>query len=224
MGQYRVSELNLEVNTNSSTLKSNLERYKTSFDYKPNVVLSISDDRLIQLMEEYEGVSADVLECEFMAAQYARDLFDFNGFPMYACGVSYGGSAVLFSSPFEKANVDEAVNKDMIITADLSSVRLIGRDIIVYDNPFGMKGHLSHKTRLPLKSIVFVDSERFDSLKRLDANSYIPMFLRSVSLSIKGERIKHTLYVLEKIMNSITFFGVGDLSDVDFVLERVTEY
>lgn len=225
MGQYRISELNIEIETNSKTLTKNLAPYETEFDYKPNLSLSISDDMLLQYMEEYEGYTADIIECEYLSTEYARALFDFNGFPMKSTAVMHDGSAVLFASPFlDDYNVYDYLPKDKVFVVDNPAVRLIGSDFYVYDTPFGIHGDKAKVgcDRIPLRSIVFVDNE-FDSLKRLDTKDMVNMFLRAVSQSIRSERTKHTLFTLEKLMHVVDFYGVGNLYDVDFILEHTTE-
>lgn len=223
MGQYRISELNIEIDTNSQTLKRNLAPYEAKFDYKPNLSLSISDDMLLQFMEEYEGYSADVVECEYLSTEYSRALFDFNGFPIKATAVEYDGSAVLFSAPFEENDVLNNLPSNITFVVDSPAVRLINSVFYAYDTPFGLYGDKSKPRKLPVKSIVFVDSERFDSLKRLDTKDMVSMFMRAVYHSIRSERTKHTLYMLEKVMHVVNFYGVGDISDVKFILDRVTE-
>lgn len=223
MGQYRISELNIEIDTNSNTLKKNLIPYQTSFDYKPNLALSVNDDMLLQYMEEYEGYSADVVECEYLSTEYARALFDFNGFPIKATAVEYDNCAVFFSSPFEGEDVLDNLPSDITFTVDYPAVRLINSVFYAYDTPFGLNGDKSKPRKLPLKSIVFVDSNRFDSLKRLETKDMVSMFMRAVYQSIRNERTKHTLYMLEKVMRVVDFYGVGDISDVKFILDRVTE-
>jgi len=223
MGQYRISELNIEVETNSKTLLNSLKPYETSFDYKPNLVLSMSDDLLLQYMEEYDGYTADEVECEYLTTEYARSLFDFNGISLLSVGVEHDNSAVLFASPFQQSDVNAFLPQDKVFAVNVPAIRLIGTDFFVYDTPFGMYGDKSRPVRLPLKSIVFVDSERFDSLKRLDTLDMVSMFMRAVMHSIHGERTKHTLYMLEKIMKKVDFYGVANLYDVNFILEHVTE-
>ena len=223
MEQYRIAELNIELATNSKTLQSSLPHYETSFDYKPNLSLSISDDILLQYMDEYEGYTADVIECIYLSTEFSRELFDFNGFPIYATAVEYENSCVLFSSPDEDIDINLKLPKDKIFCADYPAVRLISSVFYAYGTPFGLNGELSRDVKLPVKSIVFVDSNKFDSLKRLDTKDMVSMFIRAVNYSIKGDRTKHTLYMLEKVMRSVKFYGVSDLSDVEFILERVTE-
>jgi len=223
MGQYRISELNIEVETNSKTLLNSLKPYETSFDYKPNLVLSMSDDLLLQYMEEYDGYTADEVECEYLTTEYARSLFDFNGISLLSVGVEHDNSAVLFASPFQQSDVNAFLPQDKVFAVNVPAIRLIGTDFFVYDTPFGMYGDKSRPVRLPLKSIVFVDSEHFDSLKRLDTLDMVSMFMRAVMHSIHGERTKHTLYMLEKIMKKVDFYGVANLYDVNFILEHVTE-
>lgn len=222
MGQYRISDLNLEIETNSSTLLKNLARYEVSFDYKPNLVLSITDDILLQLMEEYEGYPRDVIECEYITTEYARAMFDFNGFPIRATAVQYENECVLFASPFEEKRLYDSLPADKVFAVDSPSVRLISNVFYAYGTPFGLDGEKSKDIKVPVKSIVFVD-ERFDSLKKLDTKDMVSMFIRAVMLSIRSERIKHTLFMLEKLMKVVDIYGVGDLKDVDFILEKVTE-
>jgi len=57
----------------------------------------------------------------------------------------------------------------------------------------------------------------------LDTLDMVSMFMRAVMHSIHGERTKHTLYMLEKIMKKVDFYGVANLYDVNFILEHVTE-
>ena len=75
--------------------------------------------------------------------------------------------------------------------------------------------------KLVLKSIVFVDSRRFDSLRAIEAKDFVPLFMRAVSQNVRQERTKHTLFILERVMHRVKFFGVGDVNDLDFILERV---
>ncbi|MBE6823715.1 MAG: hypothetical protein E7513_00025 [Ruminococcaceae bacterium] len=223
MGQYRISELNLEILSNSKTLLTNLKPFETSFDYKPNLTLSITDDILLQYMEEYEGYTADVIECVYLSTEFSRALFDFNGFSMESTAVEYEGSAVLFSAPFEDYQVYEKISTDKVFSVDYPAIRLISSVFYAYGTPFGLNGDKVVDKKFPLKSIVFVDSERFDSLKVLDTKDMVSMFIRAVTKSIKSDRTKHTLFMLEKLMHKVKFYGVSDLSDLDFILERVTE-
>ena len=75
--------------------------------------------------------------------------------------------------------------------------------------------------KLKLKSIVFVDSKRFDSLRAIEAKDFVPLFMHAVSQNVRQERTKHTLFILERVMHRVKFFGVGDVNDMDFILERV---
>lgn len=223
MGQYRVSDLNIEVNTKSQTLQGFLKPYETSFDYKPNLSLSITDDILLQLMDEYEGYTADVIECEYLATEYCRALYDFNGFPISATAVEYNDCAVLFSSPYEHIPVNEYFPQQNIFSDGNVAVRLISSVFYAYGTPFSLKGDASQDKKIPIRSIVFVDSERFDSLKRLETKDMVAMFMSAVMQSIRNERTKHTLYILEKLMHVVDFYGVADVRDAKFILDRVTE-
>ncbi len=223
MGQYRIAELNLEVFSNSKTLLKNLEPFETTFDYKPNLSLSMTDDILLQYMEEYEGYTSDVIECVYLSTEFSRALFDFNGFPIEATAVEHEGSAVLFSAPFEDYKVIDKLKTDKAFSVDYPAIRLISSVFYAYGTPFGLDGDKALDKKFPLKSIVFVDSERFDSLKTLDTKDMVNMFIRAVTKSMKSDRTKHTLFMLEKLMHKIKFYGVSDLSDLDFILERVTE-
>lgn len=221
MGQYRIAELNCEINTNSTTLGKSLERYETSFDCAPNLILSISDDRLLQLMTENEGVTADRIECNALATLFSRELFDFNGFPMRSIAVENGEKSVLFSSPYANNDMLQFIPPEKIFCADFPAVRQIHNDFFVYDTPFGERAEYAKDNKLAMTSIVFVDSRHFDSLKKIDASDYVPFFMKAVSQNIYDERTKHTLFVLEKLSHAVNFFGVSDLSDLDFILERV---
>ncbi|MBQ4128408.1 MAG: hypothetical protein IJD68_01390 [Ruminococcus sp.] len=223
MGQYRIAELNLEILTNSKTLLKHLKPYETSFEYKPNLTLSISDDMLLQFMEEYEGFTADVIECIYLSTEFMRALFDFNGISVFSTAVEYDGSAVLFAAPFSEENVADKLPDDKVLAVDYPAIRLISDTFYAYGTPFGMMGDKAKDVKLPIKSIVYVDNERFDSLKTLDTKDMVSCFVRSVMMSIKSERTKHSLFMLEKMMRKVKFYGVGDLSDVDFILEKVTE-
>ncbi len=223
MGQYRIAELNCEIETNSSTLLRNLARYETSFDYSPNLKISITNDILIQLMEEYEGYTADRIECEYISTEFSRSLFDFNGFPLRATAVEYDNCCVLFCCPFKEERICDMLPQDKIFAVDCPGIRLIDGVFYAYGTPFGCDGNRSKDIKLPIKAIVYVDSESYDSLKKLDTKSMVNAFIRSVMLAIRGERTKHTLFMLEKLMKVVDFYGVSDLKDTEFILERVTE-
>ena len=60
MALYRISDLNVAIKTNSPTLAENIKRYEVTYKAEPNITLEISDDRLIELMEENEGITADL--------------------------------------------------------------------------------------------------------------------------------------------------------------------
>ena len=47
------------------------------------------------------------------------------------------------------------------------------------------------------------------------------MFMRAVALNIRQERTKHTLFILERVMHRVKFYGTGDISSIDFILDRV---
>lgn len=223
MALYRISDLNIEIKTKSPTLAENLRRYEAAYKADANVTLELSDDRLLELMEEYEGQTADVVESLYMATLYSWAIFDFNGFPMRAVGVESEGECILFAAPEDpSANLDILIPQDKAFVYDYPGIRMQDEDYYVFDTPFGPNGSKT-KTgeKLKLRSIVFVDRERFDSLRRIGAKDFVPLFMRAVSLNVRQERTKHTLFILERVMHRVNFFGVGDVSDLDFILERV---
>ena len=223
MALYRISDLNIEIKTNSPILSENLRRYETAQDEKPNITLAINNDRLLELMEEYEGYDAEVVEGVYMATLYSWAIFDFNGFPIKAVGVEHNGECVLFASPSDENNtglVSALDNKAFVY--NFPGVRMIDDDYYVYDTPFGINGGKSVPgKKLKLKSIVFVDNERFDSLREIEAKDFVTLFMRAVSQNVRQERTKHTLFILERVMHRVKFFGVGDVSDLDSILEQL---
>lgn len=221
MALYRISDLNVEINTKSPTLAENIKRYEVTYAAKPNITLTINDDILLELMEENEGVAADVVESTYMATLYSWALFDFNGFPMKAVGVEHDGECVLFAAPFDES-VDLVSALQGAFVYNFPGIRMQDDDYYVFDTPFGLNGNKSVPgKKLRLKSIVFVDRELFDSLRGIEAKDFVPLFMRAVSQNVRQERTKHTLFILERVMHRVKFFGVGDVDDLDFILERV---
>jgi hypothetical protein len=226
MSIYRISDLNIEIVTGSPSVAESIGRYKVDYDEKPNVTLAMNDDRLLELMEENEGVTADVVESTYIATLYCWALFDFNGFPIRATAVeTEDGECVLFAAPYEEG-FDPAIllPEDKVFAYHYPGIRMEGDDYYVFDTPFGPLGNRSKVgKKLRLRSIVFVDSKRFDSLRRLESKDFVPMFMRAVALNIRHERTKHTLFVLERVMRRVQFYGVRSVTpyDVDFILERV---
>ena len=223
MNLYRISDLNIEIYTNSPTLTESIERYKANYREVPNVTLALSDDRMIELMEENEGVTADVIENTYMATLYCWSLFDFNGFPIRATAVERENDCVLIAAPYEEGfDPLTMIPGEHVFAYNYPAVRRQDDDYYAFDTPFGKLGYLSKTGRkLKLSSIVFVDSGRFDSLRRLEAKDFVPMFMRAVAQNIRHERTKHTLFVLERLMHHVDFYGVRDLSDFGFIMERV---
>ena len=174
-------------------------------------------------MEENEGYTADVIETAFMATQYCWALFDFNGFPIRATAVEHEGKAILFAAPYdESVDFMAMLPKDKVFTYNYPGVRMQDDLYYAFDTPFGLNGKYAkpgHK--LVLEAIVFIDSHRFDSLRTLEAKDFVPMFMRAVALNVRHERTKHTLFILERVMHRVKFYGVGDVNDFRFVLERV---
>ena len=223
MALYRISDLNVEIKTNSSTLANNITRYEVTYQAAPNITLEMSDDRLLEMMEEYEGVPADTVEGIYMATLFSWALFDFNGFPMRAVGVESDGECVLFAAP-DDSSVDliGRLPRDKTFVYLYPGIRMQDEDYYVFDTPFGSRGHLSVPgKKLRLRSIVFVDSQRFDSLRAIEAKDFVPLFMHAVSQNCRQERTKHTLFILERVMHRVKFFGVGDVNDPEFILERV---
>ncbi len=223
MALYRISDLNVSIITNSQSLAESIRRYEVDYKADPNITLELSDDRMIELMEENEGVTADVLEATFLATLYCWALFDYNGFPMKAVGVEHDGVCTLFAAPFDSSvDLVSMLPNDKVFVYDYPGIRMQDDDYFVFDTPFGPNGMLSKTGRkLKLSSVVFVDSDRFDSLREIEAKDFVPFFMRAVALNIRHERTKHTLFVLERVMHRVKFFGVRDVNDFDFILERV---
>ena len=223
MALYRISDLNVSIKTNSQSLAESIRRYEVDYKADPNITLELSDDRMIELMEENEGVTADVLEATFLATLYCWALFDYNGFPMKAVGVEHDGVCTLFAAPFDNSvDLVSMLPADKVFVYDYPGIRMQDDDYFVFDTPFGPNGMLSKTGRkLKLSSVVFVDSGRFDSLREIEAKDFVPLFMRAVALNIRHERTKHTLFVLERVMHRVKFFGVRDVNDFDFILERV---
>lgn len=223
MGLYRISDLNIEIKTNAPTVSANIAPYEVHYDAVPNISLEVSDDRLIELMEEHEGVTADTLETMYLATLYSWAIFDFNGFPMQAVAVEHDGVCTLFSAP-EDATIDllSFIPRDHAFVYNYPGIRMEDDAYFVFDTPFGMYGDRAKMGRkLKLSSIVFVDTQRFDSLREIEAKDFVPLFMRAVAQNIRHERTKHTLFVLERVMHRVKFFGVHDVNDLDFILERV---
>lgn len=222
MALYRISDLNVEIKTNSPTLAENIRRYEVTYQADPNVTLEMSDDRLIEMMEEYEGMTADKVESLYMATLYSWAIFDYNGFPIRAVGVENDGECTLFAAPDNSINLNMLIPRDKAFVYDYPGIRMQDDDYYVFDTPFGDYGYASTTgKKLRLKSIVFVDRQRFDSLRAIEAKDFVPLFMRSVSENVRQERTKHTLFILERVMHRVNFFGVGDINDIDFILERV---
>lgn len=223
MALYRISDLNIEIKTNSPTLAENIRRYEVTYQAEPNVVLEMSDDRLIEMMEENEGVTADVIENMYIATLFSWALFDYNGFPMRAVGVEHDGVCTLLAAPDDPSvDLNSIISEDIAFVYDYPGIRMQDDDYFVFDTPFGRYGSRSKTERkLKLSSIVFVDGNRFDSLRKIEAKDFVPLFMRAVSENCRQERTKHTLFILERVMRRVDFYGVRDVNDIDFILERI---
>ena len=223
MALYRISDLNVEIKTNSPTLADSIRRYAVTYQADPNVVLEMSDDRLIEMMEENEGVTSDVIENMYIATLFSWALFDFNGFPMRAVGVEHDGVCTLFAAPDDSSvDLNDVIPEDLAFVYDYPGIRMQDDDYFVFDTPFGKNGYRSKTGRkLKLSSIVFVDSNRFDSLRKIEAKDFVPLFMHAVSENCRQERTKHTLFILERVMHRVDFYGVRDVNDLDFILERI---
>lgn len=223
MALYRISDLNIEIKTNSPTLAENIRRYEVTYQADPNVVLEMSDDRLIEMMEENEGVTADVIENMYIATLFSWALFDYNGFPMRAVGVEHDGVCTLLAAPDDlSVDLNSIISEDIAFVYDYPGIRMQDDDYFVFDTPFGRYGSRSKTERkLKLSSIVFVDGNRFDSLRKIEAKDFVPLFMRAVSENCRQERTKHTLFILERVMRRVDFYGVRDVNDIDFILERI---
>lgn len=223
MALYRISDLNIEIKTNSPTLAENIRRYEVTYQAEPNVVLEMSDDRLIEMMEENEGVTADVIENMYIATLFSWALFDYNGFPMRAVGVEHDGVCTLLAAPDDlSVDLNSIISEDIAFVYDYPGIRMQDDDYFVFDTPFGRYGSRSKTERkLKLSSIVFVDGNRFDSLRKIEAKDFVPLFMRAVSENCRQERTKHTLFILERVMRRVDFYGVRDVNDIDFILERI---
>lgn len=223
MALYRISDLNVEIKTKSPTLADNIQRYEVTYQASPNITLEMSDDRMLELMEENEGVTADVLESTYMATLYSWAIFDYNGFPMKAVGIESEGECVLVAAPYdESVDLVRLIPREKAFVYNYPGIRMQDEDYYVFDTPFGLNGNKSVTgKKLKLRSIVFVDGGRFDSLREIEAKDFVPLFMRAVSQNVRQERTKHTLFILERVMHRVKFYGVGDLGDLDFILERV---
>ena len=131
--------------------------------------------------------------------------------------------AILFAAPYD-TSIDflTMIPKDKVFVYNYPGVRMQDDLYYCFDTPFGLNGKYA-KTghKLPLEIDRICGSQRFDSLRELEAKDFVPMFMRAVALNVRHERTKHTLFVLERVMHRVKFFGVRDLNDVDFILERV---
>ena len=223
MALYRISDLNVSIKTNSPTLAESIRRYEVTYKADPNITLEINDDRMIELMEENEGVTADVLEAAYLATLYCWALFDYNGFPMRAVGIEHDGVCTLVAAPDdESVDLVSMLPEDKAFVYNFPGIRMQDDDFFVFDTPFGRYGDRSKTGRkLKLSSIVFVDSNRFDSLKEIGTKDFVPLFMHAVAINIRHERTKHTLFMLERVMHRVRFFGTRDINDFDFILERV---
>ncbi|MBQ9248255.1 MAG: hypothetical protein IJ171_06680, partial [Ruminococcus sp.] len=161
MALYRISDLNVEIKTKSPTFAEFIRRYEVTYEAAPNVTLEMSDDRMIELMEENEGVTADKLELSYMATLYSWAIFDYNGFPMKAVGIESDGEAVLVAAPFDDSlDLASLIPRDKAFVYDYPGIRMQDEDYYVFDTPFGAYGDRSVTgKKLRLRSIVFVDKD-----------------------------------------------------------------
>lgn len=223
MALYRISDLNVDIKTKSPTLAESIKRYEVTYKADPNITLEMSDDRLLEMMEEYEGMTADAVEALYMATLYSWAIFDFNGFPIRAVGVENDGECTLFAAPNDMTvDLVQRIPRKYAFVYNYPGIRMQDDDYYVFDTPFGDYGNMSVTgKKLRLKSIVFVDRQRFDSLRAIEAKDFVPLFMRAVSQNVRQERTKHTLFILERVMHRVKFFGVGSVDDFRFILERV---
>ena len=133
------------------------------------------------------------------------------------------GKCTLFAAPDDSSiDLSMMIPRSKAFVYHYPGIRMQDDDYYVFDTPFGELGGLSVTgKKLVLKSIVFVDSRRFDSLRAIEAKDFVPLFMRAVSQNVRQERTKHTLFILERVMHRVKFYGVGDVNDLDFILERV---
>ena len=223
MPNYRICDLNVDIVANYPTMQKNIERYRTDYEAEPNVSLFMTDDLLLELMEENEGYTADMVETMHLSTLFCWDIFDFNGFPIRAVAVEYENKAVLFAAPFdESVDLKAQLPQKIVFDYDYPMVRIENDKYYVHDTPFGTDGDLSkHPKKLELSSIVFVDTKEFGTLKKLESKDFVRMFMRAVAQNVRHVRTKHTLFILEKLMHNACFYGVSDVTDIRFILERV---
>ena len=125
MPNYRICDLNVDIVANYPTMQKNIERYRTDYEAEPNVSLFMTDDLLLELMEENEGYTADMVETMHLSTLFCWDIFDFNGFPIRAVAVEYENKAVLFAAPFdESVDLKAQLPQKIVFDYDYPMVRI----------------------------------------------------------------------------------------------------
>lgn len=216
----RLAEIPVEIITLYDSV-ANTEDYETKQTPAFSVCISeqdITNERQISINEyahegkPYPDFSPAELENTAVYRKIADKLPEYDGMVFHGSAVAIGNRAYLFTAKSGTGKTTHTnlwlknIEGSYIVNGDKPIIRLIDGKPCVCGTPWMGKEKQGCNKVVPLGAICFLNRGKENKIEKTDFLSVYPRFLSQAYRPEKGEMIKKTIKLLEKIAEAVPFY------------------
>lgn len=215
MAVYRIADINIKYETDSSYLLKILEPFITSHTSFDNEIKLSAED----IENEYKicpEENANQLKGRALLRKICTLLLEsYNGMFLHCAAIKYKGKAYLFTAPsgtgktthisLWKKHLGDDVQ---IINGDKPLLRKNGNEIIVYGSPWQGKENYGCNTNAPLGGIFLIHRAKENSIARASVKESLLFLLSQTVRPNEKESLIKLLNILEFTVKNIPVYNL----------------
>ncbi len=215
MACYRIAELTVDMEPRYDLLKRRAEKYRVSDDCQPDIVLRLSDDYLEKKRATTPHISLEEHEYIWMGAAFSGQLWKYDAMTIHASAVALDDRAYLFSA---QSGVGKTTHTKLwlrrfpdafIIDDDHPVVRLENGRLMVHGTPFSGNSDENRNVKRPLASLVFIQRDTNDWIRRLTDKEAAVEIYRNIGVSRKPEAVAVKLNLMDHMTKTVLLCQMG---------------
>lgn len=208
--KYKIADLVVEFEPKFEMLKARASKYQANENEKVNLRMLLNEEYL----KKEEETTPELLEYIAFGTSFYKALVKFKGCLLHASAVVVEDEAYLFSAPCGTGKSTHTslwmkylANKNpYILNDDKPAIRIVKDEIYAYGTPFSGKYDMSENKRVKLKGICFLNQAKVNSIRKLDSDEAIKLFLEQTFNTLEKEDMLQFLNTLDEILNKIPVF------------------
>lgn len=222
---YKIADLHIEMECSGETLLVQGKPYRTGTSGRPDMTISIRDEKLRQMKEGYPQFSFDEWEYIHKGFAFSYRLLEHSGFCLHASAVAVDRKAVLFSGICGTGKSTHAGlwreyfgNRAVILNDDRPALRLSEDEFYVYGTPWSGKTNRNTNRKAPLQAVVFLEQAKENHMERLDNKEAIKLLIRhSIRPNHDNGGMDSLLTLLDALLQKAPVYQMGCNISMDAV-------